>query len=159
MLFRSAQTDAQKQAVLAFKTAVTSARDARWTAIHAALFAFQSGIDQAIAARKTGVENAIIAFKGAVDAAIAKAKADCAGGIDAATVRGVLQTSVKAAQDAFRATTTGLDKVKTSLDSLIAIRRAAVEKAQGDFKTALEKAIADLRVAFPGENNNQRGTQ
>src|SRR3989344_1937129 len=65
-----AATDAQKQAMAAFKAAVEAAIAARRTAVNAAIQTFRDGVSQAITDRKLAVDRAVADFQGAVNAAL-----------------------------------------------------------------------------------------
>ena len=71
-------TDVQRQAATAFQVAVTSALEAKRTAIDAAVKAFHDGVKSLLETRKTVVEAAFTARSDAFKAAVDKAKADCA---------------------------------------------------------------------------------
>jgi len=143
-----ATTDSQKQAVAAFKAAVEAAIATRKATVDAAIPTFRQGVDAAIASRKSAADTAVNAFKNSVDAANTKAKTDCAGGIDPKTVRQNLQTGLKAARQKLTSDIKELDKIESTVQSLIAVRKDALNKALLDFKTAVEKAKNDLKAAF-----------
>jgi|GEM_PF-1546869 hypothetical protein len=145
-----ATTDAQKQALLAFKEATTAAITARRATIDSAIEAFRKGVEQAIASKKTSVDTLVSAFRAEIQAAITKAKADCAlTNPDAVAIRVAFQNRVKAAKEKFITDKKDVDKISDSLQSLIDAKKQAVEKANSDFKAAIEKARNDLKAVFP----------
>jgi len=81
-------------------------------------------------------------------AALASAKSSCAAGTAPATVR----TNLKAALDVARANLEtarkSVEKVGPNLDTLKAARKAAVDKANADFKAAVQAALAKLKAAL-----------
>lgn len=154
-----ATTDAQRQALSAFQSAVNAAVTARRAAIDAANEAFRTGLHAAIADRKAKADAAVKAFKTAITAALNKAKADCAAGVDAATVRANLRTATQAALEKLKSDRQAIDKLGDTVKGLVDARRAAHDKAMADFKAAMEKARADLKAAMPekpapSENTN-----
>ncbi len=144
----SATTDVQKQALATFKAAVSAALKTRHDAIDAANSAFDLGVKDAILKRKVALDAAVKTFADAITAAMTKAKADCAAGVDAATVRATFKESAKAAKEKLKADRAAAEKVGPSIQPLIDARRKAFEKAHEDFKTALEKAKEALRAVF-----------
>ena len=147
-----AKTEAQKQAVAAFRTAVMSAIDARRTAVKVALDAFHSGVKSILEVRKTAIEKAFADRVAAFKAAAEKAKSDCLAGIAPKTVRTAFTSSLKSAQGQFATARRVSDDFKKTLEKLKTDKKAAFEKAHSDFKVAIEKAKADLKKAF-GESN------
>jgi len=143
-----ASTTEQKQAIEAFKMAITAAISTRHTAVDAAISAFRTGVDQAIAQRKTVVDAAIKTFEDSTKMALDKAKADCAAGSNPEVVRQTLMTSMKNARTKLQSDRKAVDTIGTNLTQLTATRKAAVDKAFADFKTAAEKARKDLKAAL-----------
>ncbi|MDP3795364.1 MAG: hypothetical protein Q8R13_05620 [bacterium] len=141
-----ATTDAEKQAVAAFKTAMEAAVSARRTAVDKARITFRQQLDQEIAKRNTSMDSARNSYKSAVDSALAKAKTDCAAGIAPVTARQTTQTSMPAARDKFRSDIAAIERA--SYQSLTTTRNQAVQRAVDDFRTAAQKAADDLRAAF-----------
>jgi len=145
-----AETDAQKQAVETFKRTVEASVDVRQEAVDAALDAFYVGIGDAISDRDTALKTAAEKFEDALNAAIDKVKSDCANSTDPQTIRQNLRTDIKDARDALKNTRQG-NTVGDDVKVLAETRRAAVEKAFEDFRTALEDAQAELKKAFGEE--------
>lgn len=143
-----ATTDAQKQAVAAFKATVERANAAKNTATDAATQEFRQSVEQTIASRKSAVDAAVGAFKSARTATVNKARSDCATGVDQGTVRETYRASMKAAQDNFKNDRQTIEKLGDSLEPIRAGQKQAVAKAIAEFKTAMEKARADLKAAF-----------
>lgn len=145
-----AATNAQKQALLAFKEATTAAIAARRAAVDSAIEAFRRGVEQTVASKKTSVDALISAFRVEIQAAITKAKADCAlTNPDSVAIRVAFQDRVKAAKEKFIADKKDIDKISNSLQSLIDAKKQTVEKANSDFKAVIEKARNDLKAVFP----------
>lgn len=144
-----ATTDAQKQAVVVFKTTVEAAVSARKAVVDNAIKAFRQSVDQSIASRKSAVDGAINTFKNAKIAAVEKAKADCAARVDPRTVRETFRTNMKAAQDKFKSDRQAIETLKDTFEPIRTARKQAVEKAIADFKMIMEKARTDLKATFP----------
>lgn len=148
-LENQAQTEAQKQAVVNFRTAVQAAIEARKKAVDDAIKAFRSGVDQMLQARKTSTDALVTVFKAAQKSAFDKAKSSCGSGIEPKTILETLKTELKAAQDKFQSDRQAIEKAAEQVKTLNQTKKNAFEKAHQDFKTALEKAKADLKAAFP----------
>lgn len=147
-LLERAKTDAQKTAVNEFKTTMNAALVARRTTVDAANRAFQEGLKTAWASRKTAIENARKEFAASVDAAKKQAAADCSNGLSAGTIAEKYRAALKAAREKLVSDSKASPKIADALDQLKETRRAAIEKAFGTFKLALESAIKKLKTAF-----------
>jgi len=153
-----AQTDAQKQAVAKFKSAVLSAITTRQQAVDAAIKAYRNGLDKIISDRKLAIDAAKTALRNSVKAAADKAKADCDAGVDFQTARQNLQASLKAAREKYTADIQALEKNRQqTMQQLVAARQEAVKKAVDDFLATMEKLRVELKAAF-GENFGQATT-
>lgn len=152
-----AKTEAQKQAVAAFKTAVLSVIEARRTAVQAALDAFHSGVKSILEVRRTAIEKAFADRAAAFKAATEKAKSDCLAGIAPKTVRTAFTSSLKSAQEKFAATRRANDEFKKTMEKLEMDKKAAFEKAHNYFKAVIQGAKTDLKKAF-GESNATSST-
>lgn len=161
-----AKTEAQKQAVAVFKTAVLNAIDARRTAVKAALDAFHRVVKLTLERgsiftptlernrnkdiRKTTTEKAFFHRADVFKAAAEKAKSDCLAGVAPKTVRTAFTSSLKLAQEQYTAMLRRAnDEFKKAIEKLKADKKAAFEKAHNDFKAAIEEAKVDLKKAFP----------
>ena len=132
-------------AVLAFEQAVDAAISARRAAIDSAISSFQQGMESAKSSRQAAIDAAKIAYKNSVIAAYEKAKSDCNSGVSSVTVRQNLYNDLIAAKDKYKTDYAAIEKLSTTIDQLIATRKAAIEKAIADFKAAMEKARADFK--------------
>ncbi len=149
MLKARAENNAQKSAVEKYLAAVADAVNNRRIAINSALQTFRQGVDQAMLAR-TGIVNvALSGFKTAASEAFSKASADCANSVTGSTVHKNLVTSLKAAKQKFNTDRSAAEKLSISMQALVTARKSATAKALADFKTAMQKARADLKVSFP----------
>lgn len=152
-LEEKAGTDAQKQAVLAFKQAVTAAIQARRAAIDSAIEAFRKSVEEAVASKKNNTEALMNTFRNEIQAAIAKAETDCAlANPDPVAIRTAFQASVRVAKEKFLSGKKGVEGISNSMQALINARKQAIEKATADFKLAMEQARIALRAAFPNES-------
>ena len=157
-LEEKAGTDEQKQAVAEFKKAVEAAVVARRAAIDKAIADFREGLKDLIEGKKSGVDSAATQYKQSVEAAVAKAKADCDNGVSLATVQTNLRTDLQSAREKLQTARQNIEKLGPQVKALIDARQAAVKEAIEDFKTALEKARADLKEAFP-QDADETGTE
>jgi len=143
-----AQTDSQKQAVAAFKEAVSAAVSARRLAVDNAITAFRTGVDQLAEQRKIALETLTANYRSEVSAALQKAKTSCASGTAAVTVRETLITELKAARDKFNTGRQEVDKIGPAVEELAKTRNQAVAAAVESYKAAIEQARVDLKAAF-----------
>lgn len=149
-----AQNDAQKQALLAFHQAVTAAIKSRRAAVDAAIQNFRQGITEAIASRKTTGDEAVYTFRNSVRTAYQNAQSDCDSDLDPATIRQRLKAEIKAARGKFTSDQQQIEKLSVNMESLIAAKREAIEKANEDFRTVIEKAREDFKAAFQQATNS-----
>jgi len=147
-LMARADTDAKKAAVTEYQTSVKAAVDARVAAYKAANDTFREGVDTVVVSRKTIVDNAVSAFRTSMNAALEKAKADCAAGVENATFRADFNASVQAARRKLQADRQGIDSNGDQVRALAKTRNDAHAKALATFKATMEKARADLKLAF-----------
>jgi hypothetical protein len=148
-LLAKATTDEQKEAVIAFQTAVQAAVTAKRSAIDQARNDFKLGVDNAIAMRKSSMDAAVKTFSDEVTSAESKAKADCAvSGADAAKIREAFRASVEASRAKIKEAVQSAQKVGATAASLNDTRKQAFDNAQNVFRSAMEKARTDLRAAF-----------
>lgn len=142
-----AKTDVQKAAVTAYTAAIKSAVDARRTSVDAAVTAYRAGLTQAMTDHSGAITTAIAAFKSAVDTAVAKAQADCAANVAPKTVKENFYQSVTTARKALQAARKSAE-MTSGLSDLKKTRDTAIKAAETTFKTATEKARADLKMAL-----------
>lgn len=147
-MYEKATTTAQKAAVDAFKTTIEASVTKRKAAVDTAIATFRTSADKLITDRTAAVDAAAATHKAAVDAAIAKAKADCAAGTDAATVRSTLQASLKAANEAFRTAAKRPEDLDDQVKALRETRDAAIKSAMTTFKSEYDAAKATLKTAL-----------
>jgi len=143
-----ATTDEQKTAVQNFETAMDAASTARKSAIDAANKAFRDGVDAIIAQKQPLIQQAGPAFEAAVKSAFDKAKSSCTSGTASATVRSTLLTDLKTAKDQFKTAVNAGNAINSQMKTLKATRNSAFKKAATDYKTAVQKATADLKAVF-----------
>ena len=148
-LEEKAVTDEQKQALLVFKQAVTAAIAARRAAINEAIDDFRRGVEQAKIDRKSAADALRNTFRNSIRAAFEKAKTDCDVGVDPATIRTNFRAEVKTAKEKFESDRQELEKLQTSMETLINTRKEAIKKAIEDFKTVMETARTEFKAAFP----------
>ena len=142
-----AKTDAQKAAVEAYKTAIQSAVSARRTAVDAAVKAYRDGLALIMSTNSGTLTSAIATFKASVNAAVAKAQVDCTAGVDSNTVKTAFNLAVKDAREALKNARKSIDK-SAEVQALKKTREDAINAAITAFKSATEKARADLKIAL-----------
>ena len=142
-----AKTDIQKAAVATYKTSIIQATDARRSSVDTAIKAYRDGLTQAMTSHSGALDTAMTAFKSTVDSAVVKAKADCEAKIASKTVSDSFNKTVsdarKVLQDARKAA-----EMSSGLSALKKTRDEAIKLAETTFKTATEKARADLLLAL-----------
>ncbi|HEY6737032.1 MAG TPA: hypothetical protein VI322_04935 [Candidatus Saccharimonadia bacterium] len=143
-----ATTDDQKAAVTEFEAAIKAAVAARRAAVDAADNTFKQGLLDANATRQAALKAAAADYRAAVQAALDAAKASCAAGTSPATVRDTLKSALDAARAKLEAARKAAGKGDTNLDALKAARKAAVDKANADFRAAVKAALTKLRAAL-----------
>ena len=149
-LDEKAGTDEQKKITTEFQQAVVAAIRIRRDAVNAAVEEFRQGLEDAKLARKGSTDEAIIAFRNSSEAAIEKAKADCEEeGVDPKTVQERLRNELRIIKQEYVNARQEVEKIYVDMEALITAKREAIEKAQDDFKQALEQAKADFKVDFP----------
>jgi len=152
-LSNKAVTDAQKQALAVFKTAIEAAATARENAIDAARTAYRQGVDQLVSQRKTEILQNFDNFKSALQSTTQQILNSCSSGITSpAYIRQIYQQNMNAARTARVTALQGIDKIGPKIKELAQIRNAAVQQAMRTYKSALGAAIANLKTAF-GETN------
>jgi hypothetical protein len=154
----TATTDAQKQAVAAFRSAIKAALSAKRSAIDAALKSFHDGVAALLTARRDAIEGAFKARLDAFNAAVEKAKTDCASGVSAKTVRTEFISALKSAQTQFVSARKANDDFNTKMKQLTAAKKTALDKAMSDFRTAVTQARDELKAAL-GKSNSTSTNQ
>lgn len=157
MLDGTAKNDGQSQAIKTFETSVRSALEAKRTAIDAALKAFHDGVQSLLDSRKATVSSSLATMQAAFKAAGDKVTADCAAGVAPKTVRTTFIAAVQAARKNYEAARKGQDDFSAQMKTLVSAKQAAFQKAQTDFKTAMNQARDALKAAL-GENSNATST-
>ncbi|MCX6761167.1 MAG: hypothetical protein NTZ84_03660, partial [Candidatus Nealsonbacteria bacterium] len=147
--------DPEKQAVIEFDQAVSSAISARRTAIDSAISNFRQGVQQLKILRQPKIDAAKTEFKNSIIAAFEKAKSDCVSGVPIAIIREDLKNSLSAAKESYNNKVKDIEKISVDMDQLIAARKVAFEKAIQDFKVAMEKARADFKEVVAQENSDK----
>lgn len=147
-MYAKATTTEQKAAVDAFKASVEASVTKRKTAVDGAIATFRTSADKLINDRTAAVDTAAATHKSTMDTAIAKAKADCASGIDPATVRSTLQSSIKAANEAFRSSAKRPEDLDDQVKALRDARDTAIKAAMDTFKSEYEAAKTALKTAL-----------
>jgi len=146
-LQEKAQTDVQKQAVLTFIQAVNEAVVARRLAIDTAITNFRQAMEQTRISRQTAIGAAKNTLRNSVSTILDKEKNECVSDTNAVAIRQNLKNELVAAKEKYQSDYQEIEKISTTIDQLITIRKAAIEKAIQDFKVAVEKARNDFKIA------------
>lgn len=157
VLLEKAGTDAQKQAIMKFQSAMETAAQARKAAVNATIAAYRAEVDKLLETRKTAINTIKKIYEDAYNAAIARAKQECDAGANPAEIRSKLKDELKAIKEKFQAEMKNVAKI--DLKPLITKRHEAIKKAIADFKIAIEKAKEELREAIRPETPSATSTQ
>lgn len=143
-----AQTEEQKKAVTDFEVKVRAAIETRRLASDSAIKTFQASVQTAIATRKGQIDQLVSSTKTARLTLLETAKADCASGKDAKTVMATFRSGMQANRTKAQTDKQSVEKIKATMDALIATRKTAIEKATVDFKATMEQARIALKKVF-----------
>jgi hypothetical protein len=143
----SKATTTQKQAVTAFQTAIKDAVAKRRAAVDAANTAYKQAVLVTLKQRQTQLRTAAAAYQTSVTTAVNRAKASCTAGAKPAVVRETLQAGLKAARQRLETARKAAIKVGNQ-GTLKATRKAAIDKANADFKASVQQALTTLKVAL-----------
>lgn len=145
----SATTDGQKAAITAFKSAVESANTTRRAAVDAAMKTHRDSVSALVTQRQDTIKTAASTFRSSVLSAISKAQSDCSTGVESATARQTLGSSIKAAKDKFHADRQAAEKIGQKIKDLAKTRNDAIRAANEAFKVSAQAARQTLKAAFP----------
>jgi hypothetical protein len=146
-MISKAKTGTQKQSVEAYTTSIQIAVATRRASIDSAVKIYRDSLTALVGTHNSTIDQAVAEFKASVDAALAKARADCAANLASKTVKDTFNTAIDGARKALQADRkTALETEK--MGTLKTIRNEAIKIAEATFKTATEKARADLILAL-----------
>ncbi len=140
-----AKTPEQLAAVESYKKSVQNAIDSRKIAVDAAVKTFKEGLALVNTTYTNSLSLAMTAFKTSVDNALIKAKTDCANNVTSKTVNSTFTKTVNDARSLLKTarkdalTNSGIANLKKTRDD-------AIKSAEDTFKTANDKAYADLLI-------------
>ncbi|MES2023505.1 MAG: hypothetical protein V4439_02375 [Patescibacteria group bacterium] len=142
-----------------FQTTVDALIKTRKDAVDAAVKAFRDGATVSMNDRKTALLAITTAHKTAITDALAKAKTDCAGGVDAKTVKTNFDLAKKTADQKMKTDRTTLNATKSNdtQKALMETRKQAIKTAQDAFKTGLEQAKATLKQSMQNQPTEIKG--
>ncbi len=143
-----AQTDAQKTAVANFETITNAAITTRRAAVDDAIKAFRIGMQNAITTRQGQIDQLVSGSAASRQSLWSKAEADCTAGVDAKTVMANLKSGMQAIRTQTQSDKQNVAKINTTVATLVATRKATVDKAFSDFKATMEQARIALKKAF-----------
>ncbi len=152
----AATTDTQKAAVAKYKQAVLDAVTVRQVAHDANFVTYFKAVDALLASQKNNSGGDVAAFQTAVAAAISTAKASCASGASADSIKTALNAALKAARESFKGQRTqDQGTIKSQLETLKKTRNDANKKANETFKATVEAARTELKAAFPSTSTDK----
>jgi len=149
-------TSAQKQAVSDFETAVKNAIATRRSAVDTAMTDFRTSVKGLITTQGQGTDSDLTTYENAIESDFNTANQSCqATSPDDAAISSTLQSSLQAARSQFQSSQQSLPKAggNSDIQALITTRKAAIDQAMSDFKSAMETARTNLKAAFPNNTN------
>ncbi len=147
-LLERANTDTEKDALVAFKQTVEKTLEKRRDGVDEAMVAFRTGVDGTIEERKVSMEAVKESFQKAVDGAFAQVDTDCAAGKTTSEIKKSFQTNLKAAREKLKTDKKQLDKVSQTIESLAQTKKFTLEKAKAEFEKSFSEAKATLHLVF-----------
>lgn len=148
-LMELADTDAKKQAVTQFQSAVSSAISTRQSAFDTAIEVFRVSADNLWQSKKADADNLVNAFRNQVQAIIANIKEEC--GLENANdtaLRNTFREQVQSAKKSLQSGKSSVEEMKSSIQNLNEAKKQAMKKALAEFKVTMEQARTDLKTAL-----------
>lgn len=108
---------------------------------------YRSGIKSLVDNKFNLIDDQVVTLKSSVNEAISTAKNSCTSGANGDTVRTTLKDNIKSAHVAFNSSRID-DVIKAELESLNAAKKTTIDQAVTKFKSDMDKATADLKIAF-----------
>lgn len=142
-----AKTEAQKAAVEAYRNNIKSAVETRRTAVDTAVKAYREALAQILSTNSGTTNQAVDIFKASMNTAVLKAQADCATNTNSKIAKDNFDKAVKNAQETLKNARKSTD-MSPAIQALKKTRDSAINAATTAFKTATEKARADLLLAL-----------
>lgn len=143
-----AKTDEQKTAVGNFKTAMENTVNTRKNAVAKAASDYRQEIDNIIVSRNSAIDTAVRNFKNSHQVAIQNAKTNCAAGVRPLIARTAFVSGINAAKIKLISDKQNIGTPASLVKSASVNYKNAIAKANQDFKTAAEKARAELKASF-----------
>lgn len=147
-LEEKAQNDEQKQAVIAFTKAVTTAISARRTIIDRTIHNFRQGVKQMINARKSLTDTAVGTFRDSIKSAFERAQSDCENGIGAKTIQDNLRADIAKSREKFINDHQEITRFNIQTEMLTITKRITIKNAIESFKSAIEQARVDYKTSL-----------
>jgi len=144
----AATTDAEKTAVTTFETAVNNATATKQAAIDAATATYRNGVNVVIAQKEPIIQSAAPTFEAAVNTVLSTAKTSCANGTSSVTAFTTAKAGVKTAIEQFKVVVQYGGAINTQMMTLQSTRNAAYQKANSDYRIAVQTAANALNTAF-----------
>jgi len=154
-LQEKAQTDSQKQAVIAFVKTITQAVKDRRAAFDKAISDFQKGLQAINKSRVGTLSKAVTDYKSSVKEAFDKADQSCESGIAIKTIRNNLREDLQGVRSQYQADIKKFQGNGAEIQKLVEAKKEAMNKAKDEFKVILDQALAILKAAMPGDDLKQ----
>lgn len=146
-LTAKAKTQAQKDALAAFKAVYDPAAAALQSEISLAVTTYKTEMSKILTNRSATFNTTYSVYEAAINTAIAKARTDCNSGVAPATAYSTFVTSVKAA-NATVAKNSQMKDIKVLVKPLNDALMTSVKAANAKFKNAVQPAYKTLMTTF-----------
>ena len=154
-LQEKAQTDSQKQAVIAFVKTITQAVKDRRAAFDKAISDFQKGLQAINKSRVGTLSKAVTDYKSSVKEAFDKADQSCESGIAIKTIRNNLREDLQGVRSQYQADIKKFQGNGAEIQKLVEAKKEAMNKAKDEFKVTLDQALAILKAAMPNNEGEE----
>ncbi len=148
ILETKATTESQKIALEKFRNKIEEAIRVRRSAVDSAISDFRSSVDKLVSDRDVKVTTAIEKYEEDIQKAFDTAQNSCDANLDRASIRSTLMTQIKTSNELLKKSLREIEKVSSSIETLNKTRQSKVDNAVEEFKTTLEKAQQELRIAL-----------
>lgn len=143
-----ASTESQKAALEKFRNQIEEAVRVRRSAVDSAISDFRSSVDKLVSDRDVKVASAIEKYEEDIQKAFHTAQNSCDANSNTTSIRSTLMTQIKTSNESLKKSLGEIEKVSASVETLNKTRQSKVDNAVEEFKTTLEKAQQELRIAL-----------
>ncbi|MFA6446346.1 MAG: hypothetical protein WCW14_03835 [Candidatus Paceibacterota bacterium] len=146
-LSAKAKTQAQKDALTAFKTVYDQASATLKSETSLALTTYKTAMNKIMVGRSSSFNDSFAAYQTAINTAIAKAKTDCKSGVDSTTAYNNFKTSLKTS-NATVATKAKMGDLKAVVQPLNQTLTTSLKSATTAYKNAVKPAWTALAASL-----------